>query len=139
MKDEPHIKVREVMSARVQTIDSMATVREAMAAMVAAGVSSLVIERRNEADEFGILVITDIAREVVAADRSPDRVNVYEIMTKPVLTLDAEMDIKYAIRQLARLGISRGLVVDHERRLVGIATLRDMVLAYARASGKEPA
>jgi predicted transcriptional regulator len=131
MKDEPHIKVREVMSGAVRTVDSMATAREAMAAMAEAGVSSLVVERRDEQDEFGLLGIRDLAQQVVAANRSPDRVNVYEIMSKPVVSLDAEMDIKYAIRLLVRLGLGRGLVIDHERRLVGIATLRDMVLSYA--------
>ncbi len=133
MKDEPHIKVEEVMTRTVKTIDSMATVREAMAEMAAADVSSLVIERRDERDEFGLLGIADIAAEVVAANRSLDRVNVYEIRTKPVVTLDAEMDVKYGIRLLVRVGLSRGLVVDHDRNLVGIATLRDMVLAYAGA------
>ena len=131
MKDEPHIKVREVMTAKVRTVDSMATVREAMTALADAGVSSLVIERRDERDEFGLVVVTDIAEQVVAAGRSPDRVNVYEIMTKPVVTLDAEMDIKYAIRLLVRHRLTRGLVVDHARNLVGIATLRDMVLSYS--------
>lgn len=133
MKNEPHIKVSEVMSPEIKTIDSMATVREAMAMLAESGVSSLVIERRDERDEFGLLVVSDIAEHVVAANRSPDRVNVYEVMTKPVITLDSEMDIKYAIRLLVRLGLSRGLVADHERRLVGIATLRDMVLSYAQA------
>lgn len=137
MKDEPHIKVEEVMTRTVRTIDSMATVREAMTDMTAAGVSSLVIERRDERDEFGLLGIADIAAEVVAANRSLDRVNVYEVMTKPVVTLDAEMDIKYGIRLLVRVGLSRGLVVDHDRNLVGIATLRDMVLAYAGAHRSE--
>lgn len=137
MKDEPHIKVEEVMTRTVRTIDSMATVREAMADMAAADVSSLVIERRDERDEFGLLGIADIAAEVVAANRSLDRVNVYEVMTKPVVTLDAEMDIKYGIRLLVRVGLSRGLVVDHDRNLVGIATLRDMVLAYAGAPRPE--
>ncbi len=138
MKDEPHIKVSEVMTGAVRTLDSMATAREAMAAMSEAGVSSLVIERRDERDEFGLLGIRDLAEQVVAANRSPDRVNVYEIMSKPVVTLDAEMDIRYAIRLLVRLGISRGLVIDHERRLVGIATLRDMVLSYAEAGTGAP-
>lgn len=131
MKNEPHIKVSEVMSRDVRTVDSMATVREAMAALAQAGVSSLVIERRDARDEFGLVTVTDIAQQVVAANRSPDRVNVYEVMSKPVVTIESEMDIKYAIRLLVRLGLSRGLVVDHERRLVGMATLRDMVLAYA--------
>ncbi len=133
MKDEPHIKVQEVMTPQVRVIDSMATVRDAMNEMAESGVSSLVIERRDERDEFGLLEIGNIARDVIAANRSPDRINVYEIMTKPVVTLDAEMDIKYAIRLLNRLALSRGLVVDHDRRLVGIATMRDMVLAFARA------
>lgn len=138
MKDEPHIKVSEVMTGAVRTVDSMATAREAMAAMAEAGVSSLIVERRDEEDEFGLLSITDLAEQVVAANRSPDRTNVYEIMSKPVVNLDAEMDIKYAIRLLVRLGLSRGLVVDHERRLVGIATLRDMVLSYAGARSEAP-
>jgi CBS domain-containing protein len=133
MKDEPHIKVSEVMTRTVKTVDSMATVRQAMAEMSSAGVSSLVIERRDEQDEFGLFSVAEIAREVVAANRSPDRVNVYEVMTKPVVTLDAEMDIKYAIRLLVQVGLSRGLVVNHDRNLVGLATLRDMVLAYAEA------
>ncbi len=131
MKNEPHIKVSRVMNREVRIVDSMATVREAMAAMAEGGVSSLVIERRDEQDEFGLCEISDIAEHVVAAKRSPDRVNVYEIMSKPVLTLEADMDIKYAIRLLVRLGLSRGLVVDDERHLVGIVTLRDMVLSYA--------
>ncbi len=135
MKDEPHIKVSAVMSREVRTIDSIATVREAMASLAEGGVSSLVIERRDAQDEFGLVAISDIAEQVVAANRSPDRVNVYEIMTKPVVTIDSEMDIKYAIRLLVRQGLSRGLVADHERRLVGIVTLRDMVLSYAEARG----
>jgi len=31
---------------------------------------------------------------------------------------------------LVVVGASRGLVVDHDRKLVGLVTLRDMVLAY---------
>ena len=96
-----------------------------------AGVSSLVVERRDEEDEFGLLVVTDIAREVVGMDRSADRVNVYEVMSKPVITLPEEMDIKYGIRLLVRFELSRALVTNHDRELCGLVTLRDMVLRYA--------
>lgn len=131
MTSEPHIRVGEVMRREVHTVDPMATVREALQAMAKHNVSSMVIERRDEKDEFGLIVVSDIAGEVVAANKSPDRVNVYEIMSKPVLTLDEDMDIKYGIRLLHRFGLSRGLVTDHDRKLVGIVTLRDMVLRYA--------
>jgi CBS domain-containing protein len=95
-----------------------------------AGVSSLVVERHDESDEFGMLTIRDIAREVVAQDKPADRTGVYEIMTKPVLTVPAEMNIKYAVRLLTRYSVSRAVVIDHDRNPVGIVTLRDMVLGY---------
>ena len=75
-----------------------------------------------------MIVVADIARQVIATNRSIDRINVYEIMTKPVLTLPADMQIKYAVRHLVRFDLSRALVVDQERHPVGIVTLRDLVL-----------
>ena len=113
------------------TIDRMATIREALRLLDENGLSSLVIERRDEHDELGIIVIADIARHVIAGNRSADRTNVYEIMSKPVLTIDRNMDIRHAIRLLDKFDLSRGLVVDHDRSLLGIVTLRDMVLRYA--------
>ena len=125
------VRVGEVMSREIRTIDRMATVREAMEIMAESHVSSLVIERRDGDDELGLVVIADIAGEVIAVQRSPERVNVYEVMSKPVITLPEEMDIKYGIRLLVRFELSRALVIDHDRQLCGLVTLRDMVLRYA--------
>ncbi len=123
-------KVSQAMTASVHTIDAMATVKDAIQMMRTHSVSSLAVERRDENDEFGLLVIVDIAREVISVNRSTERVNVYEIMSKPVVTLPAEMSIKYAVRLLVRFELSRALVVDSARKPVGIVTLRDMVLCY---------
>jgi CBS domain-containing protein len=123
-------KVSEAMTASVHTIDAMATVKDAIQAMREHGVSSLAVERRDEHDEFGLLVIADIAREVIAVNRAAERVNVYEIMSKPVVSLPADMSIKYAVRLLVRFELSRALVIDATREPVGIVTLRDMVLRY---------
>jgi CBS domain-containing protein len=118
------------MTASVRTIDATATVKDAIQMMRQHALSSLAVERRDEHDEYGLLVISDVAREVIAKNRSAERVNVYEIMSKPVLTLPADMKIKYAVRLLVRFDLSRALVVDSGRRPVGIVTLRDMVLCY---------
>ena len=123
-------KVSQAMTASVHTIDAMATVKDAIQMMRTHNVSSLAVERRDENDEFGLLVIVDIAREVISENRSTERVNVYEIMSKPVVTLPADMSIKYAVRLLVRFELSRALVVDTARKPVGIVTLRDMVLCY---------
>lgn len=129
MSEIDFTRVREVMTPAPTVIDGLATVAEAIELMREKDISSLVIDRRHEGDEYGLLVVTDIAERVVAEDRAPERTNVYEVMTKPVLTVDCEMDIKYAIRLLAQFGISRALVT-RDGTLVGIVTMRDMVLRY---------
>ena len=129
MTDKSYIRVSEVMTPSPRVIDGLATVAEAVEHMRRDGISSLVIDRRHAGDEYGLVVVTDVAEKVIAEDRSPERTNVYEIMSKPVLTLDADMDIKYAVRLLARFGLSRALVIA-KGKLAGIVTMRDMVLRY---------
>lgn len=136
MTEHTHATVGDVMTRSVRTIGGMATVQEAIEMMRGAGVSSLVVDRRDRNDEFGLLVISDIAGQVIGEDRAPERVNVYEVMSKPVLTLPADMNIRYAIRLLLKFGLSRALVTNEDRTPAGIVTLRDMVLGHA---GDEPA
>lgn len=130
MTEHSYIPVRDVMTPKPRVIDGLATVRVAIDLMRAENVGSLIIDRRHDGDEFGIVTVHDIAREVIGKNRSPERVSVYEIMSKPVLTIDVSMDVKYAIRMLARFHLSRALVTDHGE-MVGIATLRDMAFRYA--------
>lgn len=121
--------VRDVMTPMPVPIDGMATVRDALNRMRENQVRSLVVQRRRPGDEYGIVVVSDIANKVIARNRSPDRVNVYEVMSKPVLTVNADMEIKYAIRLLGRFGLSRGVVID-QNDAVGFVTLMDMVFRF---------
>lgn len=65
---------------------------------------------------------------MVSRDRAADRVSVYEIMTKPVLTIHADMLARYAVRLLIGFDLSRAIVLSADRKPVGLATLRDLVL-----------
>ncbi len=134
MSEEKATKVADVMTPSPRVIDGLATVIEAVELMRRNKISSLVIDRRHDGDEYGLIVVSDIATKVIALGRSLARTNVYEIMSKPVLTVDAAMDIKYALRLLGRFGLSRALVTDGGT-LVGIATMRDMVLRYPEDAG----
>ena len=116
------------MVTNLHTIDGLATVAEAMAALKQHQVSSLAVNRRYQDDELGLVTVRDIAREVIARNRAPERVNVYEIMSKPVLTVPEEMLARYAVRLLVRFAISRALVVDHDRNPLGMVTIRDLVI-----------
>ncbi|NQV46939.1 MAG: CBS domain-containing protein [Rhodospirillaceae bacterium] len=133
MSEHTNICVRDIMTTEIKTITGMATVAQAVDLMRDSGVSSIIVERRDEADEFGMIVVSDIAAEVIAKGRAADRVNVYEIMTKPVLTVPMDMNIRYAVRLLVQFGLSRALVVDEGRTPSGIVTLRDMVLRHGES------
>lgn len=122
------IRVSDVMGSQVQVIDGLATVAEAMAMMKRLQISSLVVNRRNDDDELGLIVVSDVARDVIGRNRAPERVNVYEIMSKPALTVRTGMLARYAVRLLVKFQVSRALVVDDAGSPLGLVTLRDLVL-----------
>ena len=130
MRENGSVRVRDLMSEELFAIDGLDTVADAMALMKRHSVGSLVVNRRNDDDELGLIAVGDIARRVIAEDRSPERVNVYEIMSKPLLTLPEDMLAKYASRLLARFNLSRAVVVDRERNAIGMVTLRDLIMGY---------
>ena len=136
VKNEAQRRVNEVMVTTLHAIDGLATVDEALRAMRRHGVSSLVVTRRGADDEVGLLEVSGIA-DLVAAGRPIARTNVYEAMTKPVVTLPPNMLVRYAVRLLRQLGLSRAVVVDEKRDAVGMVTLRDLVLALVAVDGRE--
>jgi len=130
MTKEKYVPVRDVMTTNIEMIDGLTTVADALEKMRTKQISSLVIKRRDELDEYGVLTVEDIAQEVLVADLAPERVNAYEIMKKPMVTVDANMNIRYTIRLLSRFSLSRVLVVENGEA-VGLVTLRDLVLRFS--------
>ncbi len=128
MSTKPELRVGDIMVTKIVSINGLAVVSDAMSLMRRHNVKSLVVNRRDENDEIGLVLVSDIARLVIAPNRSPDRVNVYEIMSKPVLTVPPDMLARYAVRLLARFEVSRAVVVDPDRNPIGMVTLRDLTL-----------
>ncbi len=127
MKPPVHISVKEVMKKHVDFVDGMKTVKEALEEMQHVETKTLIVKKRHEHDEWGIVVISDIARKVLAVDKSIDRTNVYEVMTKPAITISQDMDIRYCARLFEQFGLSRAPVVKHGE-IIGIVSHTDMVL-----------
>ena len=124
------VRVGDLMIAELHSIEGLATVAEAISLMRQHNVNSLSVNRRDDTDEVGLLLVSDIAAKVIALNRAPERVNVYEIMSKPVLTLPPDMLVRYAIRLLVRFEVSRAIVVDNDRNPLGLVTLRDLVMGH---------
>lgn len=123
----PRVSVRDVMKTEFGLIEGSATIYQALLMMKKYRTSMLVVDKRHEDDEYGVLLISDISRQVLALDRSPKRVNVYEVMTKPAVYVDPEMDIRYCSRLFARFDLVRALVVD-DKKIVGTISPNLLVL-----------
>ncbi|NOR73378.1 MAG: CBS domain-containing protein [Mariprofundaceae bacterium] len=128
MSEHVTLLVRDVMKKEFDLVEGVATVREALEMMEHIETKCLIVNKRHEHDEYGIVVIADIAREVLVKDRSADRVSIYEVMTKPAVTVHPGMNIKYASALFARLGLSRAPVIDRDGNIVGIVSYTDMVI-----------
>jgi len=121
------IRVREVMKTDFDMVDGKLTVFDALEKMRHVDTKSLIVDKRNDDDEYGMVLISDIAKRVLGEDRSPARVNVYEVMSKPLLPIDPEMDIRYCARFLERFGLSRAPVIE-DGKVIGIVSFTDLVL-----------
>ena len=121
------IRAKDVMQKEVSSIDGMASAKEAAAMMRDSRVTELLVSKRNDDDAWGIVTVMDIIKYVLLAERDAETLFVYEIMTKPVITVPAQMDIRYAVRLLNRVGIRRAPVED-QGSIVGMITLYSLIL-----------
>lgn len=121
------VRVKDVMKQGFDMIDGMTTVSEALKKMKHIETKTLIVDKRHDDDEYGVVLISDIAKQVLAKDRAPDRVNVYEVMAKPAISVDPDMDIRYCARLFENFGLSRAPVIECGK-MVGIVSFTDMVL-----------
>ncbi|MFH1217655.1 MAG: CBS domain-containing protein [Pseudomonadota bacterium] len=121
------IRARDVMRKEVGYIDGMATAKEAAAMMRAGKFNALIVKKRHADDAWGIVVVQDLIRGVIIPGRASHEVNVYEIMTKPAITVPADMDIRYVARLIFNSGIRRAPVEDRGE-LVGMIALSSLII-----------
>ena len=121
------VRVADVMERDYAIIDGIATVAEALAVLRERSAHFLIVAKRHEDDEFGVVVLADIAKQVLARNRAPERTNVYEIMSKPVLAVRPEMDIRYCARLFENFGISAAPVIARGE-IKGVVAYDQLVL-----------
>jgi len=117
---------KDVMTTGVVTIDGMATARQAAQKMQESGVRALIVDRREPGDAYGIVTQRDIVYEVIAAGEDPDEILVHDIMSKPLVVVNKDLDVKYVARLMANMGLSRAPVI-FEGKVQGIVSVTDVV------------
>ncbi|KLV05335.1 CBS domain-containing protein [Photobacterium ganghwense] len=127
MSNDKVVRVRDVMMNTYAMVEGLTTVAEAIRIAKRRQIKALIVDKRHEDDEYGIVLMNDIAKKVLALDRSPERTNVYEIMTKPALSVSADMDVRYCARLFERFGISRAPVIE-DGEIRGMVSYNNIVL-----------
>lgn len=118
------IPVRLVMQKEILTVQASTSVQEAADLMQGHRVGSLLITEKKET--VGILTETDIVQKVVAARRDPSRTKVGEVMSTPLVTIEAKQSVVDADELMERHRI-RHLVVLDKGKTVGVVSVRDLL------------
>lgn len=127
MSERIVVRVKDVMAQDYAMVDGLTTIKEAIRIYKERKVSALLVNKRHDNDEYGILLLSDIAKKVLAQDRAPERMNVYEIMTKPVIGVDPEMDVRYCARLFDNFGLAIVPVFD-KGEVLGVVGYNQIVL-----------
>ena len=126
------VRVRDVMKTEFDLVDGMSTVEEALRASKHAEKSKcFIVNVRHDNDEYGIVLLSDIAKKILSRNKSPERVNIYEIMSKPVVSVNPGMDIRYCSRLFENFGLGRAPVVEN-KKVIGMVGYTDIVLRGIR-------
>ena len=100
------MKALDIMTKDVVTIRGSATVAEAVKLMKDRQLRTLIVALRNSEDAYGIVTDTDIVYKVAAFGEDPNKIKVYEIMTKPCIIVHPDLGVEYLGRLFANTGIS---------------------------------
>ena len=119
------LKARDIMTTSVVTVSGSATVADAVAIMKEKGLRALIVDRRSDSDPYGIVTETDIVYKVAAFGHDPKKMRVYEIMTKPCVTVDPDLGVEYVARLFANTRIRRAPVI--EGKLLGVISISDIL------------
>lgn len=127
MSERNVVRVKDVMVQGFAMVDGLITIKDALEIYKQRQAQVLLVNKRNADDEYGILLLSDIAKKVLAQDRAPERVNVYEIMTKPVISVDPQMDVRYCARLFDNFGLAMTPVLENGT-VIGVVGYNEIVL-----------
>ena len=128
MPNVREMKAADIMRKGVETISSGSTAADALRKMQQLKVSSLIVDRRNKDDAYGLLTKADIVTKAIEAGlkrKNLSGTKVFQIMSKPLITVPPGLAVKYCIRVMKKAGVSRVPVFDG-KQIVGILSLSDI-------------
>ncbi len=125
LKDVRFARAYDVMTKSVVFIEGKVPVSDAIDLMRKKKVSSVIVNRRDHTDAWGIVTRKDVVNKIVDPGKDPHRVKVFEIMSKPLITVSPGLALKYCARLMHSSGIRRAVVFDG-KDIMGILSNTDI-------------
>jgi CBS domain-containing protein len=129
----------DLMHKGVQTVSEAIPLVDAARLMHKLHVSSLVVEKANANDAFGILTRKDVVVALSSDMPGMEPLLVKDVMTKPAITVAPELAIGHCLKMMRMAGVRR-MPVEKDGRLIGILSNSDLFRWYAEnlASAERP-
>jgi len=118
--------VADLMSSPVLTIEPEAKVIDAVRKMASSGVSSLIVQRGDDAE--GIITKRGVITKLMAAGKAPEDVLVADVMSAPVRTIDPSATIETCSARMVEENVRR-FPVMREGQITGIISDKDILSA----------
>ncbi len=118
--------VRHIMTKNIISVKKSASIVKAASIMVENDIGSIVVTKNR--NPVGIITEKDIVKECCAKKLCGGNLKVEEIMSAPLITIDADASLGEAAMLMSDNRIRRLLVTEKEK-IVGIVTERDVLRA----------
>ncbi len=116
---------RHVMNRMLHTISPDASVADASRKMQQNKIHSLIVERCDSVDAYGIITDSDVVQKVLAHDLNPAAVYVRAVMTKPIITIPPDCTLFEIAQLMAHNHVNHLPVFDGEQ-LLGMVSSTDI-------------
>ncbi len=122
------MKIQEVMVKKLESIEPDAPVYDAIEKMVDKRIRSLLVKPKDEKDVYGVVTVRDIVFKTIGKNLDPKKIRIEEIASKPLISIDKDMDIDHVISLMNKFNIAR-VFISYGKEIVGVASLLDIMAA----------
>ncbi len=130
-------KVKDWMMDLVVYVDPDSTVADALALMRRRYIHSLIVNKKQDYPQYGILTSTDICDKIIAQEKNPATTKVREVCTSPLIAVQPAMTLQECARVMHEHHFHHLPVEDENGSLVGMISATDFLVA-AEALGRSP-
>ena len=119
-----NVPVKEIIKYNAVTVSAETRIDKVAEKMCKIGTGSCIVLQNNVPK--GIVTEEDLTCKIVARNKKPSEVFVSEIMTTPLITIDADTTVDEAAHIMVSRKVRRLPVVD-KQKVIGLVTIRDIL------------